>query len=110
MARRMLGGIPEDIRSDSGSLLVCSVPLDSTEVPTFAHCIPCKKRPLSTGQAGPKETERFSQVLRHTYSDNIYLSFVDVRRLGGLFVVQKPPSAYHHFSSPIIRFICGQEV
>ena len=38
MARRMLGGIPEDVRSDTGSLLVCSVPPESTEVPTFVCC------------------------------------------------------------------------
>ena len=87
MVRRVLGGIPEDVRSETGSLLVRSVPLDSAREPTFVHCnILWTEAPFTC--QGPKDTSRFSQVLMHTYSDHIYLSLMADRRLGGLSVVQ----------------------
>ena len=71
----MLRGTPDDIRNETGSLLVCSVPLDLTEVPTFLHCISCGQRLLSSSQ-GTQEMASFSQGLRHTYSVKIYLSLM----------------------------------
>ena len=49
--RRMLGGIPEDVRSETGYLLVRSVPLDSTEVPTFVRRNFCEPRPRTLARA-----------------------------------------------------------
>ena len=70
MVRLMLGGIPEDVRSETGSLLVRSVPLDSTEASTFVHCnILWTEAPFT--RQGPKYTSSFSQVLMHTYSVKI---------------------------------------
>ena len=93
MVRRMLGGIPEDVRSETGSLLVRSIPLDSARESTFVHCSILWTEAPFTCQ-GPKETSSFSQVLIHTYSDNICLSLMADRRLGGLSVVQEQSLAY----------------
>ena len=73
MVRRVLGGIPEDVRSETGSLLVRSVPLDSAREPTFVHCNFLWTEASFTCQ-GPKDTSSFSQVRMHTHSVNIYLS------------------------------------
>jgi hypothetical protein len=92
----VLRGIPEDVRSEIWSLLVCSVPLDLTEVPTFVHCISCEQRLVSSSQ-GPLDLASFSQGLRHTYSVKIYLSLMADRRLGGPFMVFEPHLAYRNF-------------
>ena len=55
----MLRGTPDDIRNETGSLLVCSVPLNTTEVPTVCSVISCEqRRPRSTSQ-GAEETSTF---------------------------------------------------
>ena len=75
MVRLMLGGIPEDVRSETGSLLVRSVPLDSAREPTFVHCNFLWTEASFTCQ-GLKDTSSFSQGLINTYINTFYLSLV----------------------------------
>ena len=71
----MLRGTPEDIRSNTGSLLVSSALLDLTQVSTLCTVISCDQR-LRLSSYGPKDAERFIQGLMYTYSVKIYLSLM----------------------------------
>ena len=105
----MLRGILEEVRRDTGSLLVCSISLDSAEGPTFVH-----RNFLWTEATfdcqGPKDTSSFSQVLMHTYSDKIYLSLMADRRLGGLSAVQEQYLAFCQFSATTMRVLYGLDM
>ena len=102
----MLRGIPEDVRSETGSLLVRSVPLDSAREPTFVHCnILWTEAPFTC--QGPEDTSSFSQVLMHTYSDNICLSLMADRRMGGLSVVQEQYLTFRQFPATTMRVLYG---
>ena len=106
MVRLMLGGIPEDVRSETGSLLVRYVPLDSAREPTFVHCnILWTEAPFTC--QGPKDTSSFSQVLTHIYSVNINLSLMADRRLGGLSVVQEQYLTFRQFPATTMRVLYG---
>ena len=104
----MLSDIPEDTWSEAGCLLVSSAFLDSMEVPTFVHLnFLWTETPFAS--QGPKITSSFSQVLMQTHSDNIYLSSMAGRRLGGLSVVQKQYLTYCQFPSTSMRVLYGQD-
>ena len=104
----MLRGIPEDVRSEAGSLLVRSIPLDSAREPTFVHCnILWTEAPFTC--QGPKDTSSFSQGLMHIYSDNIYLSLMADRRLGGRSVVQEQYLAFRQFLATTMRVLYGSD-
>ena len=105
----MLRGIPEDVRSETGSLLECSIPLDSAEVPTFVHCNLLWTEATFDCQ-GPKDPSSFSQGLVHTYSDHIYLSLMADRRLGGLSVVQEQCLAFRQFPATTLRALYGLDM
>jgi hypothetical protein len=57
----------------------------------------------------PKDTSSFSQVLMHTYSDNIYLSLMADRRLGGLYVVQEQYLTYRQFPATMMWVLYGSD-
>ena len=104
----MLRGISKDVRRETGSLLVCSLSLDWAAVPTFVHCnYSWTEAPYTC--KGPKDTSSFSQVLILAYSDNIYLSLMSVRRLGGRSVVQEPHVAFRQFPATTIRVLYVQD-